>query len=320
MRKDIVDFLEKSWKKGFKRIGVVGLPGLGKTEAVKTFCKKHRLPYYAARPVTREIMERELPKGDICIDNAQYLDVSGRRAIFVGEEIPEVDVEYRVEPREYRKVSDMWKKAAEERKMEIYGMVGGFEDLIEKASPGKSWKDNFKLLEGEIRSLGSRIFQFSGYYPSILEAISRGFWTISEIEEYTGISKNKIPRYLGSLSPYLLRIPGKPDRFVLKDPFFAFYFRLIFSGESQKSYDRHMDYVLLLVIAQRLKAPRWYNGGLWDGNRVIYWRWGKVKGEEIREWRKKGLQVADEVVVVARSFPWRTPGVTAVKVEKVGEL
>lgn len=320
MRKDVVNFLEKSWAKGFERIGVVGLPGLGKTEAAKAFCKKHKIPYYAARPVTREIMERELPKGDLCIDNAQYLDISGRRVIFVGEEVPEVDVEYPVEPRKYKELSEVWKKATEERKMELYGVVGGFEDLIEKVSPGKSWKDNFKLLDPEIRSLGSRIFRFSGYYPSILEAISRGFWTLSEIEEYTGISKNKIPRYLGSLYQYILRIPGKPDRFVLKDPFFAFYFRFVFSREPLKAYDRHMDYVLFLVIAQGLKEPRWYNGGLWSGDRVVYWKWGKVKGEEIREWRKRGLQVADEVVVVARAFPWRTPGVTAVKVEKMGEI
>ena len=138
---------------------------------------------------------------------------------------------------------------SEEEIIEVYSMLGGmprYYDTIDRLDLGLNKRSviRFFTTKGypgwkEVRD--ELIEEFRDAHPtyfSILEAISIGKCTSSEIADYTGIPHKSIHKYLNELAnyfeiiekraPYGVKTGVRGARYHMKDPFYRFWFRYIF--------------------------------------------------------------------------------------------
>jgi len=147
-----------------------------------------------------------------------------------------------------------------EKNIEFYAITGGIPFYMEKFSENRSTFENVKK---EIASKNGRLFEEIDFllreefrepevYKKIIEAISFGNSRTVNISNYTGISANKLWKYLNSLIN--LRIVGKDcpitekkiktkkTIYFIKDNFFDFYMAFVEPFKSDLMIDELFDF------------------------------------------------------------------------------
>ena len=134
--------------------------------------------------------------------------------------------------------------------VELYGVFGGTPAYLELVNPSRSVEDNVKRLILDKRGPLYREPEFllmeevrtPARYVDILGAISQGKITLSEISDYTGISRENVTTYLATLiSMRLVAKESTPtkkaSRYTLTDPFFEFWFRFVLPNRPLLEHD-----------------------------------------------------------------------------------
>lgn len=150
----------------------------------------------------------------------------------------------------YSDFRQMFKELNEEEKIMIYAVFGGTPYYLEKVK--KIQGDIHKRIHELLLKKGAELFEepknlleyenvrIHAKYNSILQAASAGKENIKEIQDFTGIDANTLPAYIGRLDE-LLELLGRKDpilgkerlgRYRLKDNFFSFWYRFIFSNQT----------------------------------------------------------------------------------------
>ena len=144
----------------------------------------------------------------------------------------------------------MFKELNEEEKIITYAVFGGTPYYLEKIkkTEGNIHKKIFELLlkkGAELFEEPKNLLEYENVrihakYNSILQAASAGKQNIKEIQDFTGIDANTMPAYIKRLDE-LLELLGRRDpvlgkerlgRYRLKDNFFSFWYRFIFSNQT----------------------------------------------------------------------------------------
>jgi len=146
-----------------------------------------------------------------------------------------------VKPLGFRDLRECFRFDPEEL-VRIYGAFGGTPAYLEKVDDSMAAEENIVrsilrkggALYDEPEYLLMEEVRAPGRYMDILTAISLGKNSLSEISDATGIRRENITTYLGSLesmklisreSPVLAK--SKRSQYVINDPFFEFWFRFV---------------------------------------------------------------------------------------------
>ena len=159
-------------------------------------------------------------------------------------------VKIKIAPFKYSDFRLMFNELGEEEKIVAYAVFGGTPYYLEKAK--KIEGDIHKRIFGLFLKKGAELFEepknlleyenvrIHSKYNSILLAASAGKESLKEIQDFTGINANIMPAYIKKLDE-LLDLMGKKDpvlgkerlrRYGLKDNFFKFWYRFIFSNQT----------------------------------------------------------------------------------------
>lgn len=154
--------------------------------------------------------------------------------------------EMHVFPLEYFYLPQFFKGFSKEDCLKVFFMLGGVPRYFEEFDDSKSIEENIldnlldktSFLYNEPMNLLFEEFRDVSPYVSIMQSITFGSMTFTDISQRSGVSNNKLPKYLsvlervGLVSKELIvsdkRIKSKNTRYVLKDNFFYFWFRFVF--------------------------------------------------------------------------------------------
>ncbi|MBM3303636.1 MAG: ATP-binding protein [Candidatus Aenigmarchaeota archaeon] len=135
--------------------------------------------------------------------------------------------------------------------LKAYFILGGIPRYMEEFDPSDSIETNIRrkiidktsFLYNEPVNLLFEEFRDFTPYTSILLAISEGRTKFNEISDYSRISGNKLPKYLGVLERVKIigkdipvterRTKSKTTRYFINDNFYRFWFRFIFRNKSR---------------------------------------------------------------------------------------
>ncbi len=154
-----------------------------------------------------------------------------------------------LQPFTYADFRQMFPALSEEKKVEWYSVFGGTPYYLELAKNEHSLQkaiektvlEKIAPLREEPKSLLEFELRTIARYNSILQAIASGKQTIKEMSDATSIKQESLPQYLKSLTE-LLGLVEKKDpmfgrknagRYVLKDPFFRFWYRFVLGESAQ---------------------------------------------------------------------------------------
>jgi len=153
--------------------------------------------------------------------------------------------------------------------MTLYACVGGVPKYLELLDPDASVETNIKALMGSRLVIDDASAMLRDQlsepkeYVSIVEAISAGFNTVTDIAYLAALDRTALPRYLGTLRklgivtrevPALETHPEKSrrGRYVITDHYLRWYYK--FLGNQRASLERGMIDVAWLNIRKHLPA------------------------------------------------------------------
>ncbi|MEM2897649.1 MAG: ATP-binding protein [Candidatus Bathyarchaeia archaeon] len=154
--------------------------------------------------------------------------------------------EWKVEPFLFKDIRNLFKKIPVEELIKIWSIFGGTPFYLSLIDSNLSVDENIKkkiLTKGEILFSEPRIllkeeFREPKTYMLILKYLSLGYNSQGELSAATGIEKGNLSKYLSVLEEtrlieYVLPLgQRKRGMYVLKDPFFNFWFRFVYPNSS----------------------------------------------------------------------------------------
>lgn len=157
-----------------------------------------------------------------------------------------------IKPFDYLQSSLFFSNYSEKDKLIAYGILGGVPRYLEAFDKNKSIEENIankiikngSYLHEEVDNLLKAELRETNIYSSILSSIANGKNKIKEISDYIHEDKTKVSKYLVTLQTLRLvekKVPcgesenSKKTIYVIKDNFFKFWYRYIFTNDAYYS-------------------------------------------------------------------------------------
>lgn len=182
--------------------------------------------------------------------------VMGRKSPLYGRNTSVMEVL----PFDYDMVDKFLPNYTKEEQLITYGILGGVPYYLSKFSKNKTLLENIantiidsgsQLKEEPITLLKAELRE-PMTYNEILEAIANGATKLTEIADKTHIAPNKLPVYLKSLIEMRIidkiicageKKNSKKSQYIIKDNFFAFWYRFVFANQTKIDFMEAIDYV-----------------------------------------------------------------------------